>query len=176
MECFFNVLTESAVADSAFLIFASFEFAAARRIKGKCSNPATSLVSTAAAYLRFMSFPAVAIFRSFGAAAFAIMLRIFIDEVTADIGALEEPLSRLVESIFKFFSEGIEQGAFRKMSSRHFFQSLLGTLFFHYAANLSAPVIGVEDVFEEGAANWRAKEVWRLISEGVLADPSARES
>jgi hypothetical protein len=64
----------------------------------------------------------------------------------------------------------VEAGAFRRTSSRHFFQSLLGMTVFHYAASFfSANVLGVEDIFTGSVVHWRRDEMRKLLSHGVLA-------
>jgi len=98
-----------------------------------------------------------------------ILIRIFVDRVEMAPGSLKEPIERVVGRILGFFREGIEAGAFRRLSPRHFFQTLLGATVFHYAArNFSAGVLGVSDVFTHSAVAWRREELRQLLVHGVL--------
>lgn len=99
-----------------------------------------------------------------------ILIRIFVDHADVDLGSLTPALERLVGRVLRFYREGVDAGDFRALSSRHFFMSLLGMSVFHYAArNLSASVLGLEDVFTENAVAWRRSEVTRMLGRGVLA-------
>jgi TetR/AcrR family transcriptional regulator len=98
-----------------------------------------------------------------------ILIRIFVDKVEMSPGTLKEAIERVVGRILVFFREGIEAGAFRRLSPRHFFQTLLGATVFHYAArNFSAGVLGVSDVFTHSAVAWRREELRKLLVHGVL--------
>jgi TetR/AcrR family transcriptional regulator len=105
-----------------------------------------------------------------------ILIRIFVDR--ANIGEeahkLKEPVERVVGRILVFFREGVEAGAFRHLSPRHFFQTVLGSAVFHYAArNFSAAVLGVDDVFTHSAVAWRRDELRKIVLHGVLPAGSA---
>jgi TetR/AcrR family transcriptional regulator len=98
-----------------------------------------------------------------------ILIRIFVDRAQMDGGLLRPPIERVIGRILVFFREGVEAGAFRHLSPRHFFQTLLGATVFHYAArNFSAAVLGVSDVFTHSAVAWRREELRSLLSHGVL--------
>lgn len=98
-----------------------------------------------------------------------ILIRIFVDRVEMDGGLLKEPIERVIGRILVFFREGVEAGAFRHLSPRHFFQTLLGATVFHYAArNFSAAVLGVSDVFTHSAVAWRREELRKILTHGVL--------
>ena len=61
------------------------------------------------------------------------------------------------------------------MSSRHFFQSLLGATVFHYAAGaFSTGLLGVDDIFTRSAVNWRREELHKILTQGVLLARRAR--
>ena len=98
-----------------------------------------------------------------------ILIRIFVDRVEMDPTLLKEPIERVVGRILVFYREGIEAGAFRRLSPRHFFQTLLGAMLFHYAArDFSAGVLGVADVFTHSAVAWRREELRKTLLHGLL--------
>jgi TetR/AcrR family transcriptional regulator len=102
-----------------------------------------------------------------------ILIRIFVDRV--DVGEegdrLREPVERVVGRILVFFREGADAGAFRRLSPRHAFQSVLGASVFHYAArDFSAGVLAVPDVFTQNAVSWRRDELRKMVLHGVLPD------
>ncbi len=100
-----------------------------------------------------------------------ILIRIFVDRAEMDASALKEPIERVVGRVLIFFREGVEAGAFRRLSPRHFFQTLLGATVFHYAArNFSAGVLGVGDVFKRDAVAWRGEQLRALVAHGVLPE------
>jgi hypothetical protein len=71
--------------------------------------------------------------------------------------------------LLAFYREGVDAGAFIKLSSRNLFQSLLGASVFHYATGeFGAQVLGVDDIFTQNAVTWRREEVRRLVLRGVL--------
>jgi len=107
-----------------------------------------------------------------------ILIRIFVDRVEMDPTLLKEPIERVVGRILLFYREGIEAGAFRRLSPRHFFQTLLGSVVFHYAArDFSAGVLGVADVFTHSAVAWRREELRKLLLHGLIeSEPGAGES
>lgn len=98
-----------------------------------------------------------------------IMIRIFVDRPGVDASRVLPLVERAIGRLFRFYREGVDSGAFRRLSSRHFFQNLLGMTVFHYAAPFfSARVLGVEDVFAPDAVAWRRDELLRVLEDGVL--------
>jgi TetR/AcrR family transcriptional regulator len=99
-----------------------------------------------------------------------ILIRVFVDRAqVVDTAAILPPIQSVIGKILRFHQEGVEAGAFRRTSSRHFFQSLLGMTVFHYAASFfSANVLGVADIFTANAVRWRRDEMRKLLSFGVL--------
>jgi AcrR family transcriptional regulator len=98
-----------------------------------------------------------------------ILIRIFVDRVEMDGAALQPLVERVVGRLLAFYREGIDAGAFAKLSSRNLFQSLLGLCVFHYATgDYGAQVLGVDDIFTQSAVAWRRAEVRRLVLRGVL--------
>jgi len=78
-------------------------------------------------------------------------------------------VERVIGRLFRFYREGVDAGAFRRLSSRHFFQHFLGMSIFHYAAPFfSARVLGVPDIFTAEAVGWRSDEVLGVLEDGVL--------
>ena len=105
-----------------------------------------------------------------------ILIRVFVDRAQLVGEIISPPIQSVIGRILRFYQEGVEAGAFRRMSSRHFFQSLLGATVFHYAArNFSAAVLGVDDIFTHNAVNWRREEVHKILAQGVLLSPEERE-
>jgi TetR/AcrR family transcriptional regulator len=98
-----------------------------------------------------------------------ILVRIFVDQPSVDASRVVPIVERVLGRLFRFYREGVDSGAFRRLSSRHFFQNLVGMTVFHYAAPFfSARVLGVADIFSPDAVNWRRDEVTALLSDGVL--------
>jgi TetR/AcrR family transcriptional regulator len=105
-----------------------------------------------------------------------ILIRVFVDRAQLVDELISPPIQSVIGRILRFYQEGVEAGAFRRMSSRHFFQSLLGATVFHYAArNFSAAVLGVDDIFTHNAVNWRREEVQKILKQGVLLSPEECE-
>ena len=98
-----------------------------------------------------------------------ILIRIFVDRVEIDGVTLRPVIERVVGRLLAFFREGVDAGAFVKLSARNLFQTLLGALVFHYATDeFGAQVLEVDDVFTRSAVAWRREEVRRLVLRGVL--------
>ncbi len=98
-----------------------------------------------------------------------ILIRILVDRVEIDGLTLGPLIERVVGRLLAFYREGVDVGAFVKLSSRHLFQSLLGATVFHYATGeIGAQVLGVDDIFTQNAVTWRREEVRRLVLRGVL--------
>ncbi|MGH0028657.1 MAG: TetR/AcrR family transcriptional regulator [Myxococcota bacterium] len=100
-----------------------------------------------------------------------ILIRIFVDRAPFDSARIAPILERVVGSVLRFHQRGIQEGVFRKVSSRHFFTSVLGMAAFHYAGGpVTAAILGVDDIFTRGAVAWRRKEFQRLLTPGVIID------
>ena len=105
-----------------------------------------------------------------------ILIRIFVDRAGVDLSALGAALRGVIDRVLRFYRGGVDAGAFRRSSARHFFMNLLGMTVFHYAAqNFSAPVLGVEDIFTRSAVAWRRDELRRIVQHGVLREGDAEE-
>jgi TetR/AcrR family transcriptional regulator len=99
-----------------------------------------------------------------------ILLRIFVDQARVDLSSLFPTIEAVIGRVLRFYRSGIEAGAFRKLSSRHAFQSMMGSIVFHYAAReFSAAVTGVDDIFTRQHVAWRREQARRILVEGLLA-------
>jgi TetR/AcrR family transcriptional regulator len=107
-----------------------------------------------------------------------ILIRIFVDQVELPSDALNVVTERLVRRLLSFYREGIDTGAFARLSPRHFFQTILGAVVFHYGtSSFGAAVLGVDDIFEPGAVAWRREQLRRFVLRAVLtAQPASAES
>ncbi len=105
-----------------------------------------------------------------------ILIRVFVDRAqVVDYGTIMPPIQSVIGRVLRFYQEGVEAGAFRRTSSRHFFQTVLGATVFHYAARyFSAAVLGVDDIFTRNVVNWRRDEVLKLVTQGVLLSSEER--
>jgi TetR/AcrR family transcriptional regulator len=100
-----------------------------------------------------------------------ILIRVFVDRPPIEAAELIPIVERVVGRVMRFYRQGRDAGAFRHVSSRHFFMSVLGMTVFHYAApGFSARILGVEDVFTRPTVSWRREEVTALLARGVLTD------
>jgi TetR/AcrR family transcriptional regulator len=98
-----------------------------------------------------------------------ILIRVFVDSPGVDASRVLPIVERVIGRLFLFYREGVDAGAFRRLSSRHFFQHFLGMGVFHYAAPFfSARVLGVRDIFTADAVAWRSEEVLQVLQDGVL--------
>lgn len=103
-----------------------------------------------------------------------ILFRIFVDRSPFDAQASQALVQELIGRILTFYRSGVDAGEFRRLSARHFFMSLMGTVFFHYASDgFAAAVLGVDDVFTSSVVSWRRQELSSLMTHGVLATPDA---
>ena len=103
-----------------------------------------------------------------------ILIRIFVDRVAIDASAITPILERIIGPLLQFYAAGVERSAFRKLSSRHVFLTVLGASIFHYAAgDSSGGILGVDDVFSTEAVEWRRSEVRRLLMQGILPGSEA---
>ena len=98
-----------------------------------------------------------------------ILIRIFVDRTGVDLSPLQPMIAGTIGAVMTFYREGVSEGVFRKLSSRHVFQSLLGSAVFHYAARqFSAQVLDVDDIFTRAAVAWRREEARSLLLGGLL--------
>ena len=99
------------------------------------------------------------------------LIRLFVDRIPSIGDEVGRRVERIVSRLLRFYRDGVDSGEFRKLSSRHFFQSLLGMTLFHYASGeFGASVLGSEDLFTSRQVTWRRREVREILRHGVLAD------
>jgi len=100
-----------------------------------------------------------------------ILIRIFVDRIPVDDSTVTPILERIVTGALTFFQQGVKAGVFRKLSSRHVFQSVMGMIVFHYAGGeISAAILGVDDIFEPSAIEWRRREFREMLLRGILCE------
>jgi TetR/AcrR family transcriptional regulator len=98
-----------------------------------------------------------------------ILIRIFVDRIPIDNSTIAPIIERVVGTVLRFYQQGVKEGRFRKLSSRHFFLSVLGMAIFHYAGGeFSAVVLGVDDIFAPEVVAWRRSQYRQLLLRGVL--------
>jgi TetR/AcrR family transcriptional regulator len=101
-----------------------------------------------------------------------ILFRVFVDRPPGFTATVLPSVARVVERVMGFYRRGLEAGAFRRVSTRHFFQSAFGLMLFHYAAPaFSAAILGVDDVFTRPVVTWRRDEVISLLRDGIRKRP-----
>jgi TetR/AcrR family transcriptional regulator len=106
-----------------------------------------------------------------------ILIRVLVNRIDIDDSNISPIIERIVGAALTFFHEGVKAGAFRKLSSRHVFQNVIGMSIFHYAGgDFSAAVLDVEDIFEPGAVEWRREQARSMILGGILEDGSGARS
>jgi len=100
-----------------------------------------------------------------------IIMRIFIDRIQIDNTVIRRTVERIVDPLLKFYAAGVAAGTFRKMSARHALLTVVGAASFYYASGGSgAAIVGVEDLFDEAAVDWRRREFRTLVLGGLLPD------
>jgi TetR/AcrR family transcriptional regulator len=108
-----------------------------------------------------------------------ILLRIFVDRAPVQLVSIGPAIEGMIGRVLRFYRRGVEEGAFRRISARHFFLSVLGATLFPYAAPaFSARVLDVEDVFTASVVAWRREEVRRVLGGGALpqSGPDPKDS
>lgn len=101
-----------------------------------------------------------------------ILFRVFVDPQPSEVSRVLPSVQRVVERLMSFYRGGVDAGVFRRISARHFFQSVFGMMLFHYAApGFSAIVLGVPDIFRSDVVAWRRDEALKLLREGALKPP-----
>lgn len=101
-----------------------------------------------------------------------ILVRIFVDRIELGPETQLRPIiERVIGRVLRFHREGTDAGVFVKRSGRHFVQTLLGGLLFHYASGVfGAVLLDVEDIFTASAVAWRRQEVSEFVLRAVLVD------
>jgi AcrR family transcriptional regulator len=100
-----------------------------------------------------------------------IIVRIFVDRIAVDTSVLEPLIERIINPLVKFYSAGVSAGIFRKMSARHGLLSVIGAAAFYYAAGeSSSDIVGVDDLFDADAVEWRRREFSTFVLGGLVQD------
>ena len=104
-----------------------------------------------------------------------ILIRLFVDRIPITEKERVAPtIVTVIDRVLQFHEQGVQEGVFRRSSSRHFLTSVLGMAFFHYAGGpITADILGMDDVFTQSAVSWRRAEFKRLLFPGLLVDPDA---
>jgi TetR/AcrR family transcriptional regulator len=98
-----------------------------------------------------------------------ILIRIFVDRIEIDASTIEPIIEGIINPLLRFYADGVAKGVFRKLSSRHVLLSVLGAATFHYAAGQSSSdILGVEDIYDPEAADWRRNQLRELLVGGIL--------
>ena len=101
-----------------------------------------------------------------------ILIRIFVDRIDVDSSAIEPLVRRILGPLLSFYADGAAKGVFRKLSSRHVLLSVLGAATFHYAAGQSSSdILGIEDIYDPSAVEWRRNQLRELLVGGILPRP-----
>jgi AcrR family transcriptional regulator len=101
-----------------------------------------------------------------------ILIRIFVDRIDIDASAIAPIVERIVNPLLRFYADGVAKGVFRKLSSRHVLLSVLGAAAFYSAAGRSSSdILGIEDVYDPSAVEWRRNELRELLIVGILPRP-----
>jgi len=103
-----------------------------------------------------------------------ILMRLFVDSSDMLQEDIYVYVQRPVAQILRFIREGKERGVFTRASARHFLQSAVGAMIFHYASGaFGAAMLGVEDIFSESAVTWRRRENRNMVLRAMLREPPA---
>jgi TetR/AcrR family transcriptional regulator len=106
-----------------------------------------------------------------------ILIRLFVEPIDYAGTRVLPLVERVVSRLLRFYREGVDAGAFRKLSSRHFFQSLLGVTLFHYASrDFGAAILETDDLFTSANVSWRRAEVREILLRGVLREDATGET
>ena len=98
-----------------------------------------------------------------------ILIRIFVDRPPVSGSRIRPLIESAIGQVLTFYKEGVDAGAFRPLSSRHVFQTILGGMLFHYASGaFGAAVLGIDDLFTHTTVAWRRAQVKALVHHGVL--------
>lgn len=90
----------------------------------------------------------------------------------AEVTATERTLFGILERILSMLREGIETGAFRRVSARHTLQTLIGATVYHFASGEFGEGIFGRPLFSAESVRRRKQEVKALIHSGLAASPS----
>jgi len=94
----------------------------------------------------------------------------FPEEPLPEVQRAEQLLAEILQGIHALLHEGIEQGAFRKVSVPHTVQTLIGATVYHFASGeLGERVLGAPLLSAESVAG-RKRELRELLRRGLAVD------
>jgi AcrR family transcriptional regulator len=99
----------------------------------------------------------------------------FPNEPLPEAQRAEQLLAEILQGIHALLREGIEQGAFRKVSVPHTVQTLIGATVYHFASGELGESIMGRPLLSAEAVRRRKQELRQLLQQG-LAAPSAEAS
>jgi AcrR family transcriptional regulator len=86
--------------------------------------------------------------------------------------ACERVLAETLQGIQGLLREGVEAGAFRKLSTAHTVQTLIGALVYHFASGeLGEELLG-RPLLSAAAVARRKQELRQLVQRGIAAQPA----
>jgi AcrR family transcriptional regulator len=97
----------------------------------------------------------------------------FPDQPLPEAQRAEELLGEILQGIHGLLREGIEQGAFRKVSVPHTVQTLIGATVYHFASGEIGESILGRPLLSAEAVRRRKQELRNLLQEGLAARPPA---
>lgn len=99
----------------------------------------------------------------------------FPDEPLPEAQRAERLLGEILQGIHGLLREGIEQGAFRKVSVPHTVQTLIGATVYHFASGEVGESIMGRPLLSAEAVRRRKLELRNLLHQGLAAQPAHRE-
>ena len=95
----------------------------------------------------------------------------FPDEPLPEAQRAERLLGAILQGIHGLLREGIEQGAFRKVSVPHTVQTLIGATVYHFASGEVGESIMGRPLLSAEAVRRRKQELRNLLHQGLAAQP-----
>ena len=96
----------------------------------------------------------------------------FPDEPLPEAQRAERLLAAILQGIHGLLREGIEQGAFRKVSVPHTVQTLIGATVYHFASGEIGESILGRPLLSAEAVRRRKQELRNLLHQGLAAQPA----
>jgi TetR/AcrR family transcriptional regulator len=100
----------------------------------------------------------------------------FPDQPLPEAQRAEELLGEILQGIHGLLREGIEQGAFRKVSVPHMVQTLIGATVYHFASGEVGESIIGRPLLSAEAVRRRKQELRDLLQRGLAALPAGERS
>jgi AcrR family transcriptional regulator len=96
----------------------------------------------------------------------------FPDEPLPEAQRAEQLLAEILQGIHGLLREGIEQGAFRRVSVPHTVQTLIGATVYHFASGEIGESILGRPLLSAEAVRRRKQELRNLLQQGLAARPA----